>query len=283
MSRSTANLAGSPIKLGKVALQVAHAPGNSPAIVLIHGGLGSRYNWCLQWDYFRSQGQEILAYDLAGHGQSGRYRQYSVGRHYRDLTRLLRHFQIERPILCCHSYGVPIGLEWAKRHPTTALIAIGGGTHNLTPWWEIPLIKFFAIGGHHLYRWQVVQELLRSLMASEANERLAEFHGQNIVPADSHPYEAIEAFWGYNAQYSALNCPVTVITGGNDPMFPPVMGHEWLANLLYNQPQSQHISVSNVGHLIMAEAPEVVDQAISEWIKPQSAIAQGSHPAKIPT
>ncbi|MBW4526630.1 MAG: alpha/beta hydrolase [Phormidium tanganyikae FI6-MK23] len=266
MTRSTASLDGSPIKLGKVTLQVAHSPGQSPAIVFVHGGLGSRLNWCLQWDYFRSQGQEILTYDLAGHGQSGRYERYSVGRHRRDLTRLLQHFNIDRPILCCHSYGVPVGLEWARRHAATALIAIGGGTHNLTPWWEIPLIKFFAIGGHHLYRWQLVQELLRSQMASDANKPLLEFHDRNTVPTDAHPYEAIEAFWGYNTEHHPLKCPVTVITGGDDPMFPPAMGHEWLANLLHDQPQSQHITVSKVGHLIMAEAPEVVHQAISDWI-----------------
>lgn len=281
MSESIANLAGSPIKLGKVTLQVAYAPGKSPAIVLIHGGLGSRFNWCLQWDKLRSQGQEILTYDLAGHGQSGRYRRYSVGRHCRDLTRLLRHFKIDRPILCCHSYGVPVGLEWAKRHPATALIAIGGGTHNLTPWWEIPLIKFFAIGGHHFYRWQLVQELLRSLMVSEASEGLAKFYDQNLVPTDSHAYEAIEAFWGYDAQHHPLKCPVTVITGGDDPMFPPAMGHEWLANLLHDQPRSRHITVPKVGHLVMAEAPEVVYQAILDWIEPYRLNDEAIHSTEI--
>ncbi len=270
MSRSPDRLTGFPLKLGKITLQVAHAPGKSPAIVFIHGGLGSRFNWCLQWDEFQTQGREILTYDLAGHGQSGRYRRYSVGRHCRDLTRLLRHFHIDRPILCCHSYGVPIGLEWVRRNPATALIAIGGGTHNLTPWWEIPLIKFFAIGGHHLYRWQLVQELLRSQGVSEANEPLTRFHTQNAVPTDAHPYKAIEAFWGYNAQYHPLQCPFTVITGGDDPMFPPTMGHEWLSHLLHDQPQSHHITVPNVGHLVMAEAPEVVSQAITFWITPQS-------------
>ncbi|HTL89777.1 MAG TPA: alpha/beta hydrolase [Leptolyngbya sp.] len=267
MPRSTANLAGSPIKLGKVTLQVAHAPGKSPAIVFVHGGLGSRFNWCLQWEDLRSHGQELLTYDLAGHGQSGRYRRYSVGRHCRDLTRLLRHFQIDRPILCCHSYGVPVGLEWARRHPASALIAIGGGTHNLTPWWEVPLVKFFAIGGHRLYRWQLMQELIRSLMVADANAPLAKFHDQNAVPIDAHAYEAIEAFWGYNAQHHPLSCPVTVITGSDDPMFPPAMGHEWLANLLPDQPQSQHITVSKVGHLVMAEAPEIIHQAILDWIE----------------
>jgi pimeloyl-ACP methyl ester carboxylesterase len=259
------DLDGAFIRLGKVDLKVAHAPGKSPAIVFIHGGLGSRANWCLQWEHFRSLGQEVLAYDLAGHGESGRYQRYSVSRHRRDLTRLLNHFNIDQPILCCHSYGVPIGLEWAKRHKARALIAIGGGTHNLTPWWEIPVIKFFAIGGHYLYRWQFVQTLLQS--TTNPNEPLAKFYSQNSAPIDAHPYEAIEAFWSYDSQHHPLSCPVIVITGGSDPMFPPAMGHEWLANLLHSHSyESVHVTVPEVGHLVMAEAPNVVHQAIEQWL-----------------
>ncbi len=255
------SLQGSPIKLGCVKLQVAHVPGRSPAIVFVHGGLGSRTNWAFQWEFFEAQGQEMLAYDLAGHGDSERYRRYSVGRHRRDLTRLLHHFKIDQPVLCCHSYGVPIGIEWAKRHSTKALIAIGGGTHNLTPWWEIPIMKFFAIGGHRLCQWQSVQDALKSLTAPQLNEALEAFFAQNGFPTEAHPYEAIEAFWGYDGSHHHLSCPVTVITGGNDPMFPPVMGHRWLANLLHHS-ENHHITVPEVGHLVMAEAPNVINQAI---------------------
>lgn len=252
---------GTPLKLGKVTLQTAYSPGKSPAIVFVHGGLGSRMNWSLQWQFFQARGQEILAYDLAGHGESGRYGRYSIGRHRRDLNRLLQHFNIHHPILCCHSYGVPIGLEWANRHAATALIAIGGGTHNLTPWWEVPIIKLFAIGGHRLYHWQPIQEMMRSFTS---DEQLAEFYALNNFPSDAHPYEAIEAFWGYDGRHYALKCPVTVITGGNDPMFTPTMGHQWLANLMHDS-ESRHITVPDVGHLIMAEAPNVVNYEILRW------------------
>lgn len=258
---------GVRVQLGRVALRVAYAPGQLPAIVFIHGGLGTRYNWRVQWEFFRATGQAVLAYDLAGHGESGRYRRYSIGRHRRDLTRLLRHFKIENPILCCHSYGVPIGLEWAKRHPTQALVAIGGGTHDLTPWWEIPIIKFFAIGGHHLYSWQEMNGLIKSLISAKQDELLEQFFSDSPLPSDPHPYEAIEAFWGYDGRHHEFECPITIITGGNDPMFPPIRGHEWLARLQHQNPNSTHITVREVGHLVMAEAPGVVNQAIVQAIQ----------------
>lgn len=98
------SLAGEKIHLRQgVDLQVCYGSGQNPAIVFLHEGLGNRYNWRSQDEFFQSQGQTVLAYDLARHGQSSPYQHYSIGRHCRDLSRLLRHFHIYSPILCCHS------------------------------------------------------------------------------------------------------------------------------------------------------------------------------------
>lgn len=106
-----------------------------------------------------------------------------MGRHCRDLTRLLRHFHIQSPILCCHSYGVPIGLEWARRHQVSALVAIAGGTHNL----------------------------------------------------------------------------ILVVSGGKDPMFTTRMA----ADLAAYFTQGKHLHIDSAGHLVMAEYPETINQAIA--------------------
>src|SRR5690242_2283982 len=153
-------LTGSKIHLRRgVDLQVCHSPGVNPGIVFVHGGMGNRFNFRVQYEFAQNQGWQVLAYDLGGHGESSRYSRYSIGRHCRDLARLLHRFGIEWPVLCCHSYGVPIGLEFARRYPVSAMIAIAGGTHNLAPWWEIPLIKFMAVGGRYLYHLPGVQAL----------------------------------------------------------------------------------------------------------------------------
>jgi pimeloyl-ACP methyl ester carboxylesterase len=253
---------GSPIRLPSIHLQVAYSPGRSPAVVLIHGGLGSRFNWRSQWEFLRSHGQEVLAYDLAGHGESGRYRRYSIGRHRRDLNRLLEHFKIQQPILCCHSYGVPIGLEWAKRHPTTALIAIGGGTHNLTPWWEIPLMRFLAAGGFHLYRSPQVQQWMQSMTSQHSTEAIVQFFADSPLPSEGHPYQVIESFWGYDGREHTLPCPVVVITGEQDSVFSPTMGAELATHMQQNAAHSYHLTVPNAGHLVMVEAPDMVNQTI---------------------
>ncbi|MFM8277008.1 MAG: alpha/beta fold hydrolase [Cyanobium sp.] len=117
-----------------VTLQVAHRPGNNPPLAFLHGALGNRFNWRPQIEYGPSRGWECLADDLAGHGQSSRYSRSSIGRHCRDLGRLLEHRGITRPLLVAHSSGVPIALEWARRQAVRGLVLAAGGTHELDPW-----------------------------------------------------------------------------------------------------------------------------------------------------
>lgn len=253
------------LRLG-VKLQVCYHPGQSPAIVFIHGGLGNRLNWRSQYEYFASQGREIITYDLAGHGDSTPYPRYSLGRHRRDLSRLLRHFNIHSPVLCCHSYGVPLGLEWARHNQVSGLVLIAGGTHNLAPWWEIPAMKFLAWGGRYLYHFPGVQSLTNRLSSSHTGEQIEQFFLDSPTPKNLHPYEALEIFWGYNFfQHHRVKIsrkiPVLVISGGVDPTFTEAMGKE-LADYFSN---SQHIHLPQAGHLLMAEYPELVNDAIAKF------------------
>ena len=260
-------LEGESIRLrGRIELQVSHYPGTTPAIVFLHGGLGNRFNWRSQYEFFVRQGREVIAYDLAGHGQSTPYRRYSLGRHRRDLTRLLRRYKITSPVLCCHSYGVPIGLEWARRHRVSALVLIAGGTHDLAPWWEIPLMKFFAWGGRHLYSIPKIQTLTNRLSSDRAEE-IEQFFAESPTPTESHPYKALEIFWGYNfwsrdRSNHRLSVPVLVISGGRDPMFTEEMG----ATLANSFQHGQHFHLPKAGHLLLAEYPERVNQTISDFL-----------------
>ncbi|WP_013323480.1 alpha/beta fold hydrolase [Gloeothece verrucosa] len=261
-------LSGQLISLRRgLSLQVSHQKGNTPALVFIHGGLGNRYNLRCQYEFFAQKGQQVLAYDLAGHGQSTPYPRYSIGRHQRDLTRLLNHFQIKSPILCCHSYGVPIGLEWAKNHQASALILIAGGTHDLAPWWEIPLMKFLAWGGRYFYHFKLIQQLTNRLSSPQMTEILERFLNECPVPTNFEPYKALEIFWGYNffARYNSpieFQIPVLVISGGQDSMFTQSMGEELASHFT----QGQQLHLPQAGHLVIAEYPEIVNEAICNFL-----------------
>lgn len=58
-------LADQVVHLGwGVHLQVCHNPGQSPGLVFLHGGMGNRFNWRAQYDFFHVRGREVLAYLL---------------------------------------------------------------------------------------------------------------------------------------------------------------------------------------------------------------------------
>lgn len=258
-----------PIRLG-VALQTCYDQGRRPALVFLHGGLGNRFNWRSQYEFACTQGWEAIAYDLAGHGQSSPYPRYSIGRHCRDLTRLLHHFGIQSPVLCCHSYGVPIGLEWAQRHSTSALILVAGGTHELDPWWEIPLMKAMTWGGRYLYRLPIMQRLTRILSSSHQHAVVEQFFAENPAPVDFHSYKALEIFWEYNF-FSRVktdhyrHIPTLTITGGRDAMFSYKMGEQLASHF----DQGQHLHFPEAGHIVMAEYSKDVNEAIAHWLTEQ--------------
>jgi pimeloyl-ACP methyl ester carboxylesterase len=259
-----------------VSLQVCHRRGAHPAVVFLHGALGNRFNWRSQINLALDQGWEWLAYDLAGHGQSSSYRRYSIGRHCRDLARLLETYSIERPLLCCHSYGVPIGLELARRRPVAGLVLIAGGTHDLDPWWEKPLMRSMGAAGRHLFRLPLLQRLNRRWISRQQSPVLERFFEESPIPVSLEPYRSVEAFWGYNfhrrpAPMRWPHTPALILSGGRDPMFTWAMG-EALAARFHN---GCHLHLPDAGHLLMAEQTELVNRSIVAWISEQK-LDQGS-------
>ncbi|MBW4506321.1 MAG: alpha/beta hydrolase [Scytonematopsis contorta HA4267-MV1] len=261
-------LAGKKINLRKgVNLQVCHSLGKTPAIVFLHGGTGNRFNFRCQYEFALTQGWEVLLYDLGGHGQSSAYPRYSIGRHRRDLKRLLENFGIESPILCCHSYGVPIGLEFAQHYPVSGIIAIAGGTHDLDPWWEIPLMKFMAWGGRYLFLSSEIQKLNNLFATTYRHEAMEKFFAESPVPTDFHSYKALEIFWDYNfftrhPLPQNLHIPALVITAGKDSMFTEKMGDELASHFI----SGTHLHYPDAGHLVIAERALEVNEAIANWL-----------------
>lgn len=255
-----------PIRKG-VTLAASVSGGRSPALVFLHGGLGNRFNWRSQFEFAREQGWQTLAYDLGGHGDSSPYRRYSIGRHCRDLSRLLDHFAIQEPILCCHSYGVPIGLEWASRTSTSGLVLIAGGTHDLDPWWEMPLMTVMGLGLRNVFQLPALQQWAQPLISAHRTALIDRYFAENPIPTDRHSYKALEIFWDYDLfargkKDDLWRIPTLTITGGRDPTFSQAMGDKLCSHFQH----SKHLHFPGAGHIVMAEYPDEVNVAIAEWV-----------------
>jgi non-heme chloroperoxidase len=92
----------------KLAVQESGNP-DGPAIVFIHGLLGSRLSWEKQVNSIELQRYRLITYDMRGHGLSGKpedVEAYRDGRRYaEDLSAVLNQTGARRPVLVGWSLG----------------------------------------------------------------------------------------------------------------------------------------------------------------------------------
>lgn len=82
-----------------------------PTLVFIHGWCCNRSFWEPQIRFF-SEHQQVVAIDLAGHGESGGDRKDSTMAAFgQDVAAVVRHLKLPRVILIGHSMGGPVMLE----------------------------------------------------------------------------------------------------------------------------------------------------------------------------
>ncbi|WP_409014783.1 alpha/beta fold hydrolase [Caballeronia sp. LP006] len=82
---------------------------DGPAVVLIHGLLGSRLNWDAQVKSARLKGYRLITYDMRGHGRSGKPTNadaYTDGRRWADdLATVIETSHARKPVLVGWSLG----------------------------------------------------------------------------------------------------------------------------------------------------------------------------------
>lgn len=93
---------------------------------------------------------------------------------------------------------MPIGLEWASRHPASGLVLIAGGSHDLDPWWEQPLMRLMAAGLRHVFHLPILPRWAQPLINSHRTPMIDRYFADNPIPTDCHSYKALEIFWSHD-------------------------------------------------------------------------------------
>lgn len=103
--------------------------GTGPAILFVHGLLGSHRNWIDLIDRL-DDAHRVIIPDLFGHGTSAKpIGDYSLGAHAATLRDLLDRLEIERVTLVGHSLGGGISMEFCYLFPERVerLVLVGSG------------------------------------------------------------------------------------------------------------------------------------------------------------
>ncbi|HEY7859282.1 MAG TPA: alpha/beta fold hydrolase [Candidatus Nanopelagicales bacterium] len=111
--------------------------GEGPAVLFIHGLLGSHRNWAHLVDAI-DDGHRVLAPDLFGHGASEKPRgDYSLGAHAATLRDFLDRLAIEQVTLVGHSLGGGIAMQFCYLFPERierlVLVSSGGLGRTVSP------------------------------------------------------------------------------------------------------------------------------------------------------
>ena len=111
-----------------VQIHYVYGGSGSPALVFIHGWNCDRSYWSAQLPFFVATHQ-VVAIDLAGHGDSGINREtWSMANFGADVAAVADGLQLEDITLVGHSMGGPVALEAARLLKGRVKMVIGADT-----------------------------------------------------------------------------------------------------------------------------------------------------------
>jgi pimeloyl-ACP methyl ester carboxylesterase len=256
-----------------------------PCIVFLHGAQLDHSVWTLQSRYLAHHGFGVLALDLPGHGRSDGPVLDSVEEIGARIAGALRELELQRVVLIGHSMGSLIALEAARRltegvagvalcgtafpmrvseellaatrnDPAAAMEMINVWSHRAS------IAPFCTRPGNPGPGFSIVWGNLRLM------QRIARNNGRHVLAND---FAACNAYAGGLEAIKALHCPVLFILGEADSMTLP----KFARGLIEGAANGRVVTLPDTGHAMMAENPEGVRRALTEFAHSVTAATAG--------
>ncbi len=233
-----------------------------PTILLMHGSGLSHIVWSLHEQFYTSQGFNVLAIDLPGHGNSDGPALKSIQEISDWVKNLMKVVNVNKIIIIGHSQGSLVGIDFGSRYPDL-------------------IDKLVLVAGS--YRMPVNQDLID---LAEAGDEKA------ILLMMKWGYEGSKAFIGGNPvkkiinstreireilavdlnacnnykdgkeSLEKINCPTLCIFGDLDKMVPLEVGNK-MAAMIKN---SEKKIINNCGHMIIFEKAFEMRKLVKEFL-----------------
>jgi pimeloyl-ACP methyl ester carboxylesterase len=246
----------------------------APAIVLVPG-------WgCGAWVFHEtlpglaSAGFRAIAVELKGHGLSDKPRppgDYTLGSMRAHLLEILDSLALERPHLIGHSMGAAIAAALAAAHPDrveSAVFVAPVGFRGvpgmplfraLTPSFALPALPFIA--RRSLIR--IMLPVVFGSLAPPTTRDIDEFWAPTRFPDFTRALRHLLHQFTWNAPFPELEVPWMTIVGTEDRLSPA--GD--VARYSGRDGRKKAVIVRGAGHVILLEAPEIVNAAMAEFFR----------------
>ena len=250
------------------------------SIVFVHGGGLDHSVWILQSRYFAHHGYNVLALDLPGHGRSGGEPLPSIAAMADWCARALDAAQVSSAAVVGHSMGSLVALEFGARHRDRAWLLGLIGISTPMPVTDRLLdaagndehaaFDMVNIWGHDLSA-QIGGNQAPGMWMTGGALRLLERSGPGVLFND---LGACNHYCAGPESATKVRCRAHLLIGDRDMMASPVNARELRAAL-----HSLRVTVlPRCGHMLMAERPGEVLDALIESVSEQAADLPGSSP-----
>jgi pimeloyl-ACP methyl ester carboxylesterase len=258
-----------PVHNGRLYYEMS---GSGDAVVFVHGNLGDRRHWDLQFEAFAKRFKTVR-YDVRGFGRSSLPKEAEPYSHYKDLEVLLDDLGIKGAHLVGWSMGSGIVVDFAMALPerTRSLVTVG-------PW----------VFGYSSPATQEIFDGMRQVQAAlaaggptagvEAWMSSPFFHKTIVDPAAGKRFRAIAddyTFWHFahadpqgtlqsNAagRVADIRVPTLIVAGERD-----LAACLELADVLAKSvPGSRKVVVAGAGHMVHMDKPEEFNEIVSAFV-----------------
>ena len=235
--------------------------------------LGARFGLHL---HYRGHGRTALPLDAA---------RVTIEDLADDVSCVLDDALVDRAVLIGHSMGVQVALETFRRHASRVaglVLVCGAPSHPLKTFRGSAMLEDLL---PTIQKWiqrvpgvinRVTRTLLPTRLAYEVASRL-EIRRELVEPQDFMPYlegmaridsRLFVAMLSAAGQHSAedllphIDVPVLVVAGGRDGFTPPDRSRAMAEAI----PGAELLEIPNASHTAPIERPELVDQAVRDFI-----------------
>ena len=253
--------------------------GKGQPFLMIHAGVADSRQWNGEFAHF-ANGYRVIRYDMRGYGKSepvdGEFS------HLRDLTALLDHLHVDRPLIvmgCSMGGGLAMNLALTEPKRVRALIMVGSGPTGLEL--DVPAPpkfadaeKAFEAGDLDLVAEIETQIWFDGMGRSAAQvdqpmRKLVYEMDRNVLTHESRGLgkRTPDIVGSAAERLSEVRVPVLVIVGAHDTPYIQAAADYMVANL----PSARKVTVEDAAHLPNMDHPEKFQRVVATFLEELSA------------